>query len=152
MSNRWLFFPAPVVSGLPKLRWAGELVFVSAGKFNASNQVLTGTDSPAANYIQYTSGPVRKSTTYIELLFRVNTSGAYASANDWESSVTSAGGINLSASTWSHGGAILAATSVTYTSGSGSTPRVRWNASSTVITNFWNTMQTGETSTVSIDW
>ena len=152
MSNRWIFFPAPAVSGLPKFRWAGELVFLNASRFNASNQVLTGTDSPGANYIEYTSGPVRKSSGFIELLFRINTSGAYTSANDWESSVTSAGGINLSASTWSHGGAILAATSVTYFSGAGTIARVQWNASSTVITNFWNTMQAGETSTVSIDW
>ena len=152
MSNRWIFFPAPAVSGLPKLRWSGDLVFYNSSRFNASNQVLTGTDSPGANYIPYTSFPVRKTTTLIELLFGINTSGAYTSSTDWVSAVTAAGGLNLSSSTWSHGGAVLAATSISYASAGPGVARVRWNASSTVITNFWATMQAGETSTVSIDW
>ena len=149
----WLLFPAP--AGV-KLQLDAELVAAPRGSinFNLTNSTLSGTDDVANNYELYASTPLRKSTTYIEWLLKVKSSGDYANAGAWETVVTNAGGIITADSTWTHDGAAFNATSVTHTHGSnsGTILRVRWNGSSTDVTNFWNTLAAGETTQLKLNW
>ena len=68
--------------------------------------------------------------------------------------MTSAGGLILADSTWTHDGADFNATSLTeINAGRGITLlRLRWNGSSTDVTNFWNTMAVGETTQLKLNW
>jgi len=148
----WLLFPTP--AGV-KLQRDAELV-AARGFFNLTNSTLSGTDDVANNYELYSSTPLRKdiSSTYIEWLLRVKSSGDYVNAGAWETVVTNAGGIITADSTWTHDGAAFNATSITHTFGSnsGTILRVRWNGSSTDVINFWNTLATGETTQIKLNW
>lgn len=154
--NKWLFFPTPVASGV-KFQLDATLSTspkFSATRFNISSGTFSGTDDVSNNYELYTSQPIRKSTTYIELLVSIQTDGDYSDAGTWETAVTNASGLDNATSTWTHDGADFGSTSVTHTHGSnsGSILRIRWNGSSTDVTNFWNTMAAGEVSTIKMNW
>ena len=150
----WLFFPTPPAAGV-KLQLDAELVATArTTRFNTTNATLSGTDDVANNYDLYSFAPLRKSTTYIEWLVKVKSTGDYTTAGDWETDVTNAGGIIVADSTWTHDGADFNATSITHTHGSNSgvVLRVRWNGSSTDVTNFWNTLAAGETTQIKLNW
>lgn len=154
MSPKWLFFPSPPATGV-KLQLDAELVATArANKFNVTNTTLSGSDDVANNYLVYAPGPIRKSTTYIEWLFSLDSSGDYANAGDWETAVTNAGDLITASSTWTHDGVTFTPTSITHTHGSnaGTVVRVRWNASSTDVTNFWDTVAGGETFQIKLNW
>jgi hypothetical protein len=154
VTPKWLFFPSPPATGV-KLQLDAELVATArADRFNVTNTTLSGSDDVANNYLIYTFGPIRKSTTYIEWLFSLDSSGDYANAGDWETAVTNAGNIITASSTWIHDSATFGATSVTHTHGSnaGTVVRVRWNGSSTDVDNFWNTLAGGETTQIKLNW
>ncbi len=155
----WLFFPTPPAAGV-KLQLDAELVEVisrgspNPNRFNLTNATLSGTDDVANNYDLYTSAPLRKSTSYIEWLFKVDNTGDYTTCGDWETDVTNAGGIIVADSTWTHDGAAFSPSTITHTHGSnsGTVVRVRWNGSSTDVTNFWNTLADGETTQIKLNW
>jgi len=132
-----------------------ELVATArATKFNVTNATLSGSDDVANNYAIYVHSPLRKYTTSIEWLLNVDSSGDYANAGAWETAVTNAGDLITASSTWTHDGASFSPTSITHTHGSdaGTVVRVRWNGSSTDITNFWNTLAAGETTQLKLNW
>jgi len=155
----WLFFPTPAAAGV-KVQLDAELVevvsrgVVNTSRFNLTNTTLSGTDDVANNYELYSHSPLRKSTTYIEWLFKVKASGDYSTAGDWETDVTNAGGLIVADSTWTHDGAAFSPSTITHTHGSnsGTILRVRWNGSSTDVTNFWNTLADGETTEIKLNW
>ena len=150
----WLFFPTPPAAGV-KLQLDAELVATArTNRFNLTNATLSGTDDVANNYDLYSFAPLRKSTTYIEWLVKVKSTGDYATTGDWETDVTNAGGIIVADSTWTHDGADFNAVTITHTHGadSGVNLRVRWNGSSTDVTNFWNTLAAGETTQIKLNW
>ena len=154
MTPKWLFFPSPPATGV-KLQLDADLVATNrVNKFNLTNATLSGSDDVANNYELYLPGPFRKSTTFIEWLFKVDSSGDYSNVGAWETAVTNAGGLNTSDSVWTHDGATFNATSVTHTHGGNSSlvVRVRWNGSSTDVTNFWNTLAGGETTQIKLNW
>lgn len=146
---RWLFFPTPPADGV-KLQLDAELVANSSTRFNITNATLSGTDDVANNYILYTFEPLRKATTYIEWIFRVNTSGDYASGGDWKSD--NEANMILAESTWTHDGSSFNAASLSFIGRTNNLVRARWNGSSTDVTNFWNTLQAGETTEVILNW
>jgi len=150
----WLFFPTPPAAGV-KLQLDAEVAHTArANKHNITNATLSGTDDVSNNYTIYASGPLRKSTSYIEWLFKVDNTGDYTTCGDWETDVTNAGGIIVADSTWTHDGAAFSPSTITHTHGSnsGTVVRVRWNGSSTDVTNFWNTIGDGETTQIKLNW
>lgn len=149
----WLLFPAPADTPV-KLQLDAELASGTSTTFNIINTTLSGTDNVANNYILYGSTPLRKSTSYIEWLFIIDTSADYADTVAWNSAVTSAGGLILADSTWTHDGAAFNATSITINNVSrgGNLLRLRWLGSSTDVTNFWNTLAVGETTQLKLNW
>lgn len=160
MSSRWIFFPTPPAAGV-KIQLDAELAdYVSKGvtsstRFNLTNATFSGTDGGGDNYELYTVAPIRKSTSYIEWLFKVIASAEYANAGEWETVVTDAGGIVVAESPFANSGGIEMSTdTITHTHGanSGQILRVRWNANSSTITNFWNTMSSGQTIQIKLNW
>ena len=149
----WLLFPTPAPTPV-KVQVNAELVSANATSFHATNVVISGTDNVASNYTIYGYAPFRKSTFYIELLLLIQASGDYADTVAWNNAVTSAGGLILADSTWTHDGADFNATSLTINNVSrgGTLLRLRWFGSSTDVTNFWNTMAAGETTQVKLNW
>jgi len=145
----WLFFPTPPAAGV-KLQLDAELVASTSTRFNITNTTLSGTDDVANNYILYTISPLRKSTSYIEWIFRVDTSGDYASGAAWKTANES--NIILAESTWTHDGAAFNASSISIVGRANNLVRARWNGSSTDVTNFWNTMSAGETTQIILNW
>ena len=146
----WLFFPTPPAAGV-KLQLDAELVASSSTRFNITNATLSGTDDVANNYVLYTLEPLRKASTYIEWILKVDSSGDYANGGAWKTANFS--NLVLAESTWTHDGAVFNATSINVIGRSNSDLlRVRWVGSSTDVTNFWNTLDAGETTQLILNW
>ena len=149
---KWLFFPTPVSSGGPNLTITATTVAdPSSGvaRSNLNNQTFGGTQ--ASDFVAYTSNPLRKSSTnaYIEWLFKVNTSGTYATKGDFSGAVT----LDQNNCTLTMNGTTLTTTSVTIAGAdSGTVVRIRFNGTSSNVSSVWTGTGSGDTVSLSLTW
>ena len=136
--SRWLFFPSPA-SSAPRLAITGSIGSTNATvtRYNIDSWAKSGDD--AADYLEYSSFPIRKSSTNVALFVSINASGTWANASAWIAAIT----IDSSTSSLSIGGVVLAHTSITTYDG-GANGGIIFNASSGTITTFWNTISTSD--------
>ena len=138
--SRWLFFPSPATSA-PRLAITGSIGSTNATvtRYNIDSWAKSGVD--AADYLEYSSFPIRKASTNVGFLISINASGTWANIGDWKAGTT----IDSSTSSLSIGGVVLAHTTVTSLgSNSGTAGFIVFNASSATITTFWNTISTSD--------
>jgi len=150
MSNRWLFFPAPVSSG-PKFVWTGTTTAASGNTLQVSGQVFAGSDGGSSNYFA-TWGPIRQNTRspFFEFLFRVK--GAYTYSSDWLATVPNG---QLSSTTIASGSNILSTSSASIyqTSTSDTIVRLRWTPTSpSGLSTFFGILQAGASLSITLDW
>ena len=138
MSPRWLHWPAAVSAG--QFWQVDALCGTKAGndaEMALSSIVETG---ETANFNAYAFGPVRRSltNTFIEFMISIQSGGAYSNAADFLSATS------LRSYSVSVDGIELVATSVTEVDAT-SLLRIRFNnTSSTVIDDFWNDLDLGD--------
>ena len=150
MSNRWLFFPAPVSSD-PKFVWTATTnASSSSNTLQCTNEVFAGSDGGSSNYYK-TWGPIRQSTSvnYFELVFKVQ--GAYTFSSDWLATVPNG---QFSSTTISSGTNVLSGSVlsiITFTNNNFA--RVRWTpTTATARDNFWTLLQAGAAISITLDW
>ena len=150
---KWLFFPTPVSSGgSPNLTITATTVAdltTNPIRSNLNNQTLGGTQ--ASDFVAYASNPLRRAfaNTYIEWLFKVNTSGTYATKGDFSSAVT----IDQNNSTLTMNGTTLTTTSVTIVgSNAGTIVRMRFFGNSSDVSSVWTGTGSGDTVSLSLTW
>ncbi len=134
--SKWLFFPTPA-SSAPRLAITGSIGSTNATvtRYNIDSWAKSGDD--AADYLEYSSFPIRKGSTNVAFIIAINASGTWANIGDWKAGTT----IDSSTSSLSIGGVILAHTTVTSSgSNSGTVGFINFNASAATITTFWNTI------------
>ena len=86
MSPSVQFIPARGPAGL-QLISNGTLVATNrTDRYNLSSHVLSG--SAGSDFVTYTFSPLRKQTTYVEYIFRINSSGEFVNAGDFQARAT----------------------------------------------------------------
>tara|TARA_R110001592_G_scaffold174023_1_gene412846 strand:+ start:1901 stop:2362 length:462 start_codon:yes stop_codon:yes gene_type:complete len=147
---RWQFFPAPVSSGGAKLVFTGTAVrdLSSSGSTTFNSFAKSGSD--ADDFLEYPFNPIRRSTAYMEILFKIDTGETYSNVGDFESAVT----MVSETSSFKIGGNTFPHTSVTHTHGSnsGAVIRMRFNAASSAVTTFRNLLAAGDAIEITMNW
>lgn len=145
---RWQFFPAPASSGGANLVITGTTTadLTTRGQSGVSSWAKSGTD--ADDYLEYPHTPVRAGSSYMEIMFKVDSAETYADSAAFASAVT----MNSGTSTYKIGGNTFPHTSITETHGFGTLIRMRWNASSSAVTTFRNLLGTGDAVEITMNW
>ncbi len=147
--SRWLFFPTQATGGA-NVTFTGNLAVdttSSNSSSNINNWSVAGPD--ASDFDEYASTPYRRTTpaTYIEWMFRVDTTATYSDAAAFIAAITP----NSSGSSITVGSTTLAHTSVTLLSVS-TIVRWRFNCSSVDGLAFWEGGASNDLLTVSLAW
>lgn len=130
------FIPAAAPHGL-QLNANGTLAATTnSTRYNLSNHVLSG--SAASDFVVYTFSPLRKQSTYIEYIFRLNTSGEFVNANDFQARAT------VTAMSLTIGNQLFNGTGSVAGSGTSPILRGRFTASSSYLTTYWAGVSAGD--------
>ena len=132
------FIPTPVSAG-PNWQVDATCGIKLASDVEMSLTSVTESGE-TGNFNVYGSNPVRRNTayTYIEMLMLIQTSGAYSSVSDFQ---TSTSGRTYSMSVDS---VVLAHTSITEVAATSTLLRVRLNCSAANGQAFWDDLDTGD--------
>lgn len=136
MSPNVQFIPRSAPAGLQLIGNGNLVATLRTDRFNLSNHVLSG--SAASDFVLYTFSPLRKSTTYIEYIFRVNTSGEFVNAGDFQARAT------VTTQTITIGNTIFLGTPSIVGSGLSLVLRARFTASSSYVNSYWAGVSAGD--------
>ena len=145
MTPKWLFVPDDSSSGTAANIQVDATLVATSGVnlFNLSSYTESGSD--VDDWQEYPHRPFRKSTSYIELLLRVTTTGQFADKNAFVAATSNyTGELTIGGDTLEH-------TSITI-AGFSTIVRPRFNASSSDITSFWNGVNAGESLTFKLSY
>jgi len=142
MSPRWLFFPTPA-SGGDDFKLVGSL---DTNVDYIINPVFSGTYG--SDFTLYGFRPLRISSSYVEVLLLVDTSGTWSSAGNWWSDVSS----SITASI-AYDGNYLPHTYYSASAGSGSLLRFRFQGTNSAVRTAWgNGRATGDSFEFIMNW
>ena len=146
--NKWLFFPTPSGGDSFVITGTASADLSASSSSAVTSWAKSGTD--ADDFLEYPHTPVRVATSYVEILFKVDTGQSYANVGAFESATTMVSGT----SSYKIGGNTFPHTSVTHTHGSnsGSVVRVRFNAASSAVTTFRNLLDAGDAVEITMNW
>ena len=136
MSPSVQFIPARGPAGLHLIANGTLVATLRTDRYNLSSHVLSG--SAASDFVVYTFSPLRKQTTYIEYIFRLNTTGEFVDANDFQARAT------ITAMSLTIGNQLFNGTGSVAGSGTAPILRGRFTAASSYITTYWAGVSAGD--------
>lgn len=147
MAPNVIFIPTPAVGANVTFTANIALDLLGRARVGLNNWAVSGPD--ADEYNEYSFSPFRKLSTSIEWIVSLDTTQTYPNLNAWLAANTP----DSSGSSLTLGTTILNHTGVSVTgSGTGSLLRIRFAASSTDLTNFWNPGQAGDLVTMNFSY
>lgn len=133
------FIPAPSAAGLQLIANGTLVATTNANRYDLSGHVMSGSGS--SDFAVYTSQPLRRNSaaTQIQYVFRVDPTGNFANAGDFQSLAT------VVSASLTIGGVLFAATSFQI-GGSGTSTILRYQgfAASSYVTSYWAGLSAGD--------